>query len=79
MTRASRAVMLAALCVGVLLVGIELFITVVALPQILFDVSGWEDLRRASWIRDFSVSFWRALASAASVAVANRFKVAWAF
>jgi MFS family permease len=42
--------MLAALCVGVLLVDIELFITVVALPQILFDVSGWEDLRRASWI-----------------------------
>ena len=50
MTRASRAVMLAALCLGVLLVGIELFITAVALPQIFFDLSGWSELRRASWI-----------------------------
>ena len=50
MTRASRAVMLAALCLGVLLVGIELFITAVALPDIFFDVSGWAELRRASWI-----------------------------
>ncbi len=50
MSSASRAVMLAALCVGVLLVGIELFITAVALPQIFFDLSGWSELRRASWI-----------------------------
>ena len=50
MTRTSRAVMLAALCLGVLLVGIELFITAVALPQIFFDLSGWSELRRASWI-----------------------------
>jgi EmrB/QacA subfamily drug resistance transporter len=42
--------MLAALCLGVLLVGIELFITAVALPQIFFDISGWAELRRASWI-----------------------------
>lgn len=42
--------MLAALCLGVLLVGIELFITAVALPRIIVDLSGWEDLRRASWI-----------------------------
>jgi MFS family permease len=42
--------MLAALCLGVLLVGIELFITAVALPDIFFDISGWSELRRASWI-----------------------------
>jgi MFS family permease len=42
--------MLAALCLGVLLVGIELFITAVALPRIIVDISGWDDLRRASWI-----------------------------
>lgn len=42
--------MLAALCLGVLLVGIELFITAVALPEIFFDLSGWTELRRASWI-----------------------------
>ncbi len=50
MSGASRAVMLAALCTGVLLVGIELFITAVALPDIFFDLSGWTELRRASWI-----------------------------
>jgi MFS family permease len=49
-TSTARAVMLAALCLGVLLVGIELFITVVALPRIFFDLSGWDELRRASWI-----------------------------
>jgi len=42
--------MLAALCLGVLLVGVELFITAVALPEIFFDLSGWTELRRASWI-----------------------------
>jgi MFS family permease len=50
MSPVSRAVMLAALCLGVLLVGIELFITAVALPEIFFDLSGWSELRRASWI-----------------------------
>ena len=50
MSRVSRAVMLAALCLGVLLVGIELFITAVALPRIIVDLSWWDDLRRASWI-----------------------------
>jgi MFS family permease len=50
MSGASRAVMLAALCLGVLLVGIELFITAVALPRIIVDISWWDDLRRASWI-----------------------------
>ena len=42
--------MLAALCLGVLLVGVELFITAVALPEIFMDLSGWTELRRASWI-----------------------------
>ena len=42
--------MLAALCLGVVLVGIELFITAVALPRIFLDLSGWAELRRASWI-----------------------------
>lgn len=42
--------MLAALSLGVLLVGIELFITAVALPRIFIDLSGWNELRRASWI-----------------------------
>jgi MFS family permease len=46
----SRAVMLAALSLGVLLVGIELFITAVALPRIFLDLSSWSELRRASWI-----------------------------
>jgi MFS family permease len=50
MSAVSRAVMLAALCLGALLVGIELFITAVALPRIIVDLAGWEDLRRASWI-----------------------------
>src|SRR5688572_30839987 len=50
MSSAARAVMLAALCLGVLLVGIELFITAVALPRILIDYAGWTELRRASWI-----------------------------
>lgn len=50
MTSASRGIMLAALCLGVLLVGIELFITAVALPRIFLDLSGWTELRRASWI-----------------------------
>ncbi len=50
MSRTSRAVMLAALCLGVFLVGVELFITAVALPDIFFDLSGWAELRRASWI-----------------------------
>ena len=50
MSPVSRAVMLAALCRGVLLVGVELFITAVALPDIFFDLSGWTELRRASWI-----------------------------
>ena len=42
--------MLAALSLGVLLVGIELFITAVALPKIFLDLSSWSELRRASWI-----------------------------
>lgn len=50
MSSVSRGIMLAALCLGVLLVGVELFITAVALPRIFLDLSGWTELRRASWI-----------------------------
>jgi len=50
MSDATRAVMLATLCLGTLLVGIELFVTAVALPRIIVDLAGWTDLRRASWI-----------------------------
>jgi MFS family permease len=35
---------------GVLLVGIELMITAVALPSIIADLGGWTRLREASWI-----------------------------
>jgi MFS family permease len=50
MSSTARAVMLAALSLGVLLVGIELFITAVALPRIIVDLAGWDDLRRVSWV-----------------------------
>lgn len=50
MSGPSRAVLLTALCLGALLVGIELFITAVALPRIFLELSGWTELRRASWI-----------------------------
>lgn len=50
MSRAARLVMLAALSLGVCLVGIELMITAVALPAIIADLADWTELRRASWI-----------------------------
>ena len=50
MTRTARLVVLAALGIGVFLVGVELMVTAVALPQILADLSDWTELRRASWI-----------------------------
>lgn len=46
----SRLLLLAALGVGVFLVGAELLITAVALPAILGDLADWTQLRRASWI-----------------------------
>lgn len=49
-SRGTRLIVLAALCAGALLVGIELFITAVALPRIVADLGDWTQLRRASWI-----------------------------
>ena len=45
-----RILLLAALSGGVLLVGVELLITAVALPAIVADLAGWTELRRASWV-----------------------------
>lgn len=42
--------MLAALGLGVLLVGVELMVTAVALPRIIADLADWTRLREASWI-----------------------------
>jgi MFS family permease len=50
MSRTARIVLLAALSVGVFLVGVELMVTAVALPRILADLADWTQLRRASWI-----------------------------
>ena len=50
MSRNARLAMLAALSLGVFLVGIELMITAVALPAIVPDLADWTELRRASWI-----------------------------
>jgi MFS family permease len=50
MTRTTRLVLLAALSVGVFLVGVELMVTAVALPQILENLADWTRLREASWI-----------------------------
>jgi MFS family permease len=50
MSARSRSVLLAALCAGALLVGIELLITAVALPRIVADLADWTQLRRASWV-----------------------------
>ena len=45
-----RLVLLGALGLGVLLVGVELMVTAVALPTIIADLGGWTRLREASWI-----------------------------
>jgi len=50
MSLPARLVMLAALSLGVCLVGVELMITAVALPAIVPDLADWTELRRASWI-----------------------------
>lgn len=50
MSRTSRVILLAALSVGVFLVGAELMVTAVALPAILNDLADWTQLREASWI-----------------------------
>src|SRR5512141_1759851 len=43
-------VLLGALGLGVLLVGVELMVTAVALPQIIANLADWTRLREASWI-----------------------------
>lgn len=50
MQRGDRLVLLAVLGVSVLLAGLELMITAVALPAILVDLASWTELRLASWI-----------------------------
>jgi MFS family permease len=50
MSRTARLVVLAALGIGVFLVGVELMVTAVALPQILASLADWTELRRAAWI-----------------------------
>ena len=46
----ARWVLLGALGLGVLLVGVELMVTAVALPSIIADLADWTRLREASWI-----------------------------
>jgi len=48
--RAGAWVLLGALGMGVLLVGVELMVTAVALPSIIADLADWTRLREASWI-----------------------------
>ena len=50
MSSGTRLVVLAALGLGVFLVGVELMVTAVALPQILESLSDWTQLTHASWI-----------------------------
>ena len=50
MSRIARLTLLAALSVGVFLVGVELLVTAVALPRIVADLADWTQLRKASWI-----------------------------
>jgi len=50
MSRTARLVFLAALSVGVFLVGVELMVTAVALPSIVASLADWTRLREASWI-----------------------------
>jgi MFS family permease len=50
MPRTGGLVVLAALGVGVFVVGAELMVTAVALPQILGSLADWSQLRHASWI-----------------------------
>ncbi|HEY5520970.1 MAG TPA: MFS transporter [Candidatus Limnocylindrales bacterium] len=50
MSRSARLVVLASLGLGVFLVGVELMVTAVALPQILNSLTDWTQLRHAAWI-----------------------------
>ena len=50
MTHRAELLLLAALGLGAAMVGAELLVTTVALPAIVQDLAGWQELRRASWI-----------------------------
>ncbi len=50
MTHRSELLLLAALGLAAGIVGAELLVTTVALPSIVQDLAGWQELRRASWI-----------------------------
>jgi MFS family permease len=50
MSRGARLVVLASLGLGVFLIGVELMVTAVALPQILDSLTSWTELAHASWI-----------------------------
>ena len=49
-THRAELLLLAALGLGAAIVGAELLVTTVALPSIVQDLAGWQELRRASWI-----------------------------
>ena len=50
MSPKARLLLLAAMSAGSLMVGVELMVTAVALPNILASLADWTQLRRASWI-----------------------------
>src|SRR3954453_15713830 len=50
MSPSGKLVVLAALGLGVFLVGVELLVTAVALPSILASLTDWTQLRHAAWI-----------------------------
>ena len=50
MSSRARLILLAAMSAGSLMVGVELMVTAVALPNILGSLADWTQLRRASWI-----------------------------
>lgn len=71
-------VLLGALGLGVLLVGIELMITAVALPQIIADLADWTRLRQASWIVNGYLVAYIAVMPLAGRA-ADRFPLTWLY
>ncbi|MEP7157933.1 MAG: MFS transporter [Chloroflexota bacterium] len=76
--RAPAMVLLAALGLGVLLVGVELMITAVALPQIIADLADWTRLRQASWIVNGYLVAYVAVMPLAGRA-ADRYPLAWLY
>jgi len=50
MSSSAKVLVMAALGLGVFLIGVELMVTAVALPQIVVSLSDWTQLRHASWI-----------------------------